>query len=109
MVSDRIKEDSKKAIRDLKAKGVRTIAMLTGDSQEVAQKVGKELQIGEVYAQLLPHEKVAKLEMIEKNKGLKGKLVFVGDGINDAPVLARADIEYSHGALGSDAAIEAAV
>ena len=108
VVSDRIKEDSKKAIRDLKAKGVRTIAMLTGDSQEVAQKVGKELQIGEVYAQLLPHEKVAKLEMIEKNKGLKGKLVFVGDGINDAPVLARADIGIAMGGLGSDAAIEAA-
>lgn len=108
IVSDEIKEDSAKTIRSLKAFGVKTIAMLTGDTKEVGEKVGNELGLDMVYAQLLPHEKVEKLEMMEKNRGSKGKLAFVGDGINDAPVLARADIGIAMGGLGSDAAIEAA-
>ena len=108
VVSDEIKEDSKKTIKDLKALGVKTVAMLTGDTKEVGEKVARELGLDAVYAQLLPHEKVEKLEEMEKSKASKGKLVFVGDGINDAPVLARADIGIAMGGLGSDAAIEAA-
>jgi len=108
IVADKIKDDSKKAIEALKALGVRTIAMLTGDTKEVGEKVAKKLGLDAVYTQLLPQHKVEKLEMLEKQKGSKGKLVFVGDGINDAPVLARADIGIAMGGLGSDAAIEAA-
>lgn len=82
--------------------------MLTGDSKKVADQVAKELGIGEVYSELLPADKVSKVEELLKEKNAKAKLVFVGDGINDAPVLSRADIGIAMGALGSDAAIEAA-
>ena len=82
--------------------------MLTGDVRAVGAKVGQMLELDEVYAELLPHQKVEKLEELEKKKNSGGKLVFIGDGINDAPVLARADIGVAMGGLGSDAAIEAA-
>lgn len=108
VISDEIKEDSKKAIKSLKDIGVKKTVMLTGDAKSVGEKVAKELGLDEVHAELLPHQKVEKLEALEKQKSPKGKLVFVGDGINDAPVLARADIGIAMGGLGSDAAIEAA-
>lgn len=108
LISDEIKEDAKGAIRDLKALGVRKIVMLTGDNQTVGTAVAKQLGLDEVYSELLPDQKVHKLEQLEKEKSGKGKLVFVGDGINDAPVLARADIGIAMGGVGSDAAIEAA-
>jgi Cd2+/Zn2+-exporting ATPase len=108
VISDQIKEDSQRAIEALKKAGVKKTVMLTGDSRAVGEKVAKELNIDEVYAELFPDQKVEKLEMIESQKLSKGKLVFVGDGINDAPVLARADIGIAMGGLGSDAAIEAA-
>lgn len=108
VISDELKPDSGKAIRDLKALGVDKTAMLTGDSKVVGESIAKEIGLDTVYAELLPHEKVERLEELEKGKRTKGKLVFVGDGINDAPVLARADIGIAMGALGSDAAIEAA-
>ncbi|WP_432667230.1 heavy metal translocating P-type ATPase [Wukongibacter baidiensis] len=108
VISDEIKEDSEKAIRELKAIGVNKTVMLTGDNKHVAEKVAEKLGLDKVYSELLPHHKVEKVEMIDKEKKSKGKLVFVGDGINDAPVLARADIGVAMGALGSDAAIEAA-
>lgn len=108
VISDEIKEDSFKAIEGLRSMGVKKIVMLTGDSKAVGTRIAGELGLDEVYAELLPHEKVERLEMLDKNKSLKGRLVFVGDGINDAPVLARADIGVAMGALGSDAAIEAA-
>ncbi|WP_312093293.1 heavy metal translocating P-type ATPase [Aminipila sp.] len=108
VISDELKADSKKAIQDLKKFGVKHTAMLTGDSKSVGEAIAREIGLDAVYTELLPHEKVEKLEQIEKNKKTKGKLVFVGDGINDAPVLARADIGISMGALGSEAAIEAA-
>lgn len=108
IISDEIKEDSESAIKELKAIGVKNIAMLTGDNKQVGIKVGKELDLNEVYAELLPHQKVEKVELLDKQKSPKGKLIFVGDGINDAPVLARADIGVAMGGLGSDAAIEAA-
>ena len=108
IISDEIKEDSKRAISELKALGVKKTVMLTGDNNEVGTKVANQLGIDEVYAELLPDQKVEKLELLDRQKSTKGKLVFVGDGINDAPVLARADIGVAMGALGSDAAIEAA-
>ena len=108
VISDEVKEDSVRTIRELKKIGVRNIVMLTGDSKEVAMQVAEELGITEVYAELLPDQKVDKLEMLEKKKSPKSKLVFMGDGINDAPVLARADIGVAMGGMGSDAAIEAA-
>ena len=108
VISDEIKEDSAKAIKSLKALGIKKTVMLTGDSKKVGEKVGKELGLDNVYAELLPTDKVEKLEGLDKEKSPKGKLVFVGDGINDAPVLARADIGIAMGGLGSDAAIEAA-
>ncbi|MBC2581625.1 heavy metal translocating P-type ATPase [Clostridium sp. DJ247] len=108
VISDEIKEDAAKAIKDLKLSGVFKTVMLTGDNEKVASKVGIALGIDEVYSELLPDQKVEKLEAIEKQKTSKGKLVFVGDGINDAPVLARADIGIAMGGVGSDAAIEAA-
>ena len=106
VISDEIKEDAKEAILNLKALGIRKTVMLTGDLKAVGEKIGKTLGIDVVYAELLPQDKVAKLEEIQDQNG-KGKIIFVGDGINDAPVLARADIGFSMGALGSDAAIEA--
>lgn len=108
VISDEIKEDSKYAIRGLKEIGVKKIVMLTGDNRSVGALVGAELGLDEVYAELLPNQKVEKLEMIDKQKSSTGKMIFVGDGINDAPVLARADIGFAMGGLGSDAAIEAA-
>lgn len=106
IISDEIKEDSKKAIEDLQNIGVKRTIMLTGDNKNIGEKVGKQLGIDEVHAGLLPYEKVEKVELLEKES--KGKLIFVGDGINDAPVLARADIGVAMGGLGSDVAIEAA-
>ncbi|WP_018591321.1 heavy metal translocating P-type ATPase [Terrisporobacter glycolicus] len=108
IISDEIKKDSKEAISKLKAGGVKEVVMLTGDNEKVASKIASELAIDKVYANLLPNEKVDRLEEIFENKGEKEKVVFVGDGINDAPVLARADVGIAMGALGSDAAIEAA-
>lgn len=108
VISDEIKEDSKKALMALKDIGVKKLVMLTGDNNMVGEIVAKQLGIDEVYAELLPDEKVEKLEMLDKQKSIGGKLVFVGDGINDSPVLARADIGIAMGGIGSDAAIEAA-
>lgn len=107
LLADRIKEDSADAVSKLRAAGVKTV-MLTGDSKEIGEKVAAELGIDKVYAGLLPADKVDIVEELIKSKSSKGKLVFVGDGINDAPVLARADVGVAMGALGSDAAIEAA-
>lgn len=108
IISDEVKPDSQKAIRELKAAGVRKTVMLTGDSRATGEKVGKELELDSVYTELLPQQKVEKMEGLLKEVPAGGKLVFVGDGINDAPVLARADVGVAMGGLGSDAAIEAA-
>ncbi|MBC3796143.1 cadmium-translocating P-type ATPase [Acetobacterium tundrae] len=108
VISDEVKEDSAHAIKELKSLGIRKTVMLTGDLKSVGDKIGKQLGLDEVYSELLPEDKVEKLEWLESKKTPKGKLVFVGDGINDAPVLARADIGVAMGCLGSDAAIEAA-
>jgi len=109
VISDEIKEDSAKAIGELKSLGIKKIVMLTGDIKKVGDKIGAQLGLDEVYSELLPADKVDKLEEImSSKKSSKGKVVFVGDGINDAPVLARADIGMAMGGLGSDAAIEAA-
>ena len=108
LISDIVKPHAKEAIQALKASGVRRIVMLTGDSRRVAEQVAKELGVDEVHSELLPADKVAKVEELLKAKPDKEKLAFVGDGINDAPVLGRADIGIAMGAMGSDAAIEAA-
>ena len=108
LISDKLKLHAKEAIRDLKKAGITKTVMLTGDMKRVADKVAEELGIGEVYSELLPADKVAKVEQLLSQKSEKEKLAFVGDGINDAPVLSRADIGIAKGALGSDAAIEAA-
>lgn len=108
VIADEIKVDSAQAIKELKAANIKQTVMLTGDNKNVGSKVGKELGLDKVYAELLPGDKVDKLEELFSQKSGKGKLAFVGDGINDAPVLARADIGIAMGGLGSDAAIEAA-
>ena len=108
LISDKIKQDSQKAIRELKKNGIKQIAMLTGDVKASGEAIAKELKIDKVYTELLPDGKVAKVEELLKDKSNKGKLIFVGDGINDAPVIALSDIGVAMGALGSDAAIEAA-
>ena len=108
VISDEVKPDSKEAIEKLKKAGVKKTVMLTGDLEKVGKEVGDTLGVDEVYGNLLPADKVAKVEELIKNKDKKEVLAFVGDGINDAPVLARADIGIAMGALGSDAAIEAA-
>lgn len=107
VISDVIKPDSKEAIRRLKSLGIKKNVMLTGDAKAIAQKVANELGIDQVYYELLPQDKVEKLEELLAEKGNREMLAFVGDGINDAPVLTRADVGISMGALGSDAAIEA--
>ena len=106
-ISDVVKPTSKEAIAGLKAGGIKTV-MLTGDTAKTAQRVGAEIGIDEIHSELLPADKVAQVERLLDEKGVKEKLAFVGDGINDAPVLSRADIGVAMGALGSDAAIEAA-
>ena len=108
LISDIIKPHAKEAIAELKKAGIKKTVMLTGDSKRVADQVAKELGIEEVYSELLPADKVSKVEELLHQKSEKEKLAFVGDGINDAPVLSRADIGIAMGALGSDAAIEAA-
>ena len=108
VISDEIKKDAQKAIKGLKNIGVKKSIMLTGDIEKVGKKVGEELGLDEIYTNLLPQDKVSKFEEIIENKKSKGNVAFVGDGINDAPVLARADVGIAMGAMGSDAAIEAA-
>lgn len=108
VIADEIKKDSKSAIEKLRRLGVEKIAMLTGDEQEIANAVAGELGLDACFAQLLPDQKVEKLEQLQNLKSAGRKLAFVGDGINDAPVLARADVGIAMGGLGSDAAIEAA-
>ena len=108
VIADELKPDAKQAIKELKQADIKQLVMLTGDNQTVGAKVAKELGLDKVYSELLPADKVEKLEELFAQKSQKGKLAFVGDGINDAPVLARADIGIAMGGLGSDAAIEAA-
>ena len=108
VISDETKKDAPKAIKGLKNIGVKKSIMLTGDIEKVGKKVGKELRLDEIYTNLLPQDKVSKFEEIISDKKSKGNVAFVGDGINDAPVLARADVGIAMGAMGSDAAIEAA-
>lgn len=108
VIADEIKEDSKQAVEELRRNGVHTIAMLTGDSRAVGERVAQSIGIDTVFAELLPDQKVERVELLESKKLPGGKLAFVGDGINDAPVLARADIGIAMGGIGSDAAIEAA-
>ncbi len=108
LISDVVKPNAKEAISGLKAAGVEKVVMLTGDARKVADAVGRELGVDEVRSELLPGDKVDEVEKLIAAKGEKEKLAFVGDGINDAPVLSRADIGIAMGALGSDAAIEAA-
>jgi Cd2+/Zn2+-exporting ATPase len=109
VISDEVKEDSAHAIKELKALGIKSAVMFTGDLKVVADRIGMQLGLDEVFSELLPADKVDKLEIFMDSKiSPKGKIVFVGDGINDAPVLARADIGMAMGGLGSDAAIAAA-
>lgn len=108
VISDEIKKDSRNSITSLKEMGIKNITMLTGDSDSVGKAIAESIGIEKVYTELLPDQKVEKLERIFDQKKTKGKVIFVGDGINDAPVLARADVGVAMGGLGSDAAIEAA-
>lgn len=108
LITDEIKHDSRMTISRLKELGVGKVVMLTGDGRSIGESVGAELELDEVYSELLPDQKVEKLEMLSNQKSSNGKLIFVGDGINDAPVLARADVGVAMGGVGSDAAIEAA-
>ena len=108
LISDEVKEDSARAIKGMKENGVKEIVMLTGDNEAISKNIAEKLGIDKVFTELLPNEKVEKLEEIYKTKSEKGKVAFVGDGINDAPVLARADLGIAMGGAGSDAAIEAA-
>ncbi|MBP0725385.1 cadmium-translocating P-type ATPase [Bacillus sp. RG28] len=108
VIADELKVDSQKAIKSLKQLGIQKTVMLTGDANKVATSIANKLQLDETYAELLPHQKVEKFEEIEKMNSNHAKIAFVGDGMNDAPVLARADVGIAMGGLGSDAAIEAA-
>lgn len=108
VISDKIKSDSEKAIKEIKDQGIKETVILTGDNKEVAGLVAKQLKVDKVYSNLLPNEKVEKIESIYEGRNEKEKIAFVGDGINDAPVLARVDVGIAMGGLGSDAAIEAA-
>ena len=108
VIADTVKADAEQTIRDLHAAGIKRTVMLTGDREEVAAAVAKQLCLDEFHAQLLPGDKVERVEALLAAESGKGKLAFVGDGINDAPVLTRADVGIAMGAMGSDAAIEAA-
>ncbi|MGI6684525.1 MAG: heavy metal translocating P-type ATPase [Bacillota bacterium] len=108
VISDEIKEDAAETVKGLRKAGIKKLVMLTGDNQATGQRISDELGLDEVYAELLPGQKVEALEKIVREKTGKGAVVFVGDGLNDAPVLARADVGVAMGGLGSDAAIEAA-
>lgn len=108
IISDKIKDDAYKAVKEFRKNNVKKIIMLTGDREEISKKVSKELKLDNYYAELLPQDKVKKVESLMQEKSEYGKLVFIGDGINDAPVLALSDIGVAMGGLGSDAAIEAA-
>ena len=108
VISDTIKEGAKEAIAEMKRVGVKKCVMLTGDREAAAQAVADTLGLDEVHAELLPADKVSEVEQLLAKESEKGKLAFVGDGINDAPVLTRADIGIAMGSMGSDAAIEAA-
>ena len=108
LIADVVKPDAKKAIEDLKKIGIKKTVMLTGDSDLIGRRIAEKLGMDEVYTQLLPEDKVTRIERLIERKSNKGTLVFVGDGINDAPVLARADVGIAMGGLGCDAAIEAA-
>ena len=108
IISDKIKDDAYKAVKEFRRNNVQKIVMLTGDREEISKNVSKELKLDKYYAELLPQDKVKKVESLMQEKSIDGKLVFIGDGINDAPVLALSDIGVAMGGLGSDAAIEAA-
>ncbi|WP_455538824.1 heavy metal translocating P-type ATPase [Terrisporobacter sp.] len=108
VIADKIKKDSEEAIKAIKSQGIKQTVMLTGDNKEVADSVAKKLKLDKVFSNLLPNEKVEKIEELYVNRNEKEKIAFVGDGINDAPVLARVDVGIAMGGLGSDAAIEAA-
>jgi Cd2+/Zn2+-exporting ATPase len=108
VISDELKSGSVQAVQDLRAAGVKTVIMLTGDSRIAGESIGRQLGLDAVYTELLPQDKVARLEALEDDPAKRGNLVFVGDGINDAPALARSDIGIAMGGVGSDAAIEAA-
>lgn len=108
IISDKIKDDAYKAVKEFRRNSVKKIIMLTGDREEISKNVSKELKLDKYYAELLPQDKVKKVESLMQEKSIDGKLVFIGDGINDAPVLALSDIGVAMGGLGSDAAIEAA-
>ena len=108
VIADKIKEDAKRTIEELRKNNIKQTVMLTGDRKNIGEAVAKEIGIDKVYAELLPDGKVEKVEELLKTKSPKGKLAFVGDGINDAPVLAMADIGIAMGGLGADSAIEAA-
>ncbi|MCL2497415.1 MAG: cadmium-translocating P-type ATPase [Symbiobacteriaceae bacterium] len=108
LIADEIKEDAREAVRSLRDAGIKKLVMLTGDAKVIGEKVGRDLGLDMVFAELLPGDKVDKVEELLANTSAQGKLAFVGDGINDAPVLTRSDVGIAMGALGSDAAIEAA-
>src|SRR5699024_3885091 len=108
LIADKIKDDSYKAIKLFKENNIKKIIMLTGDRENISASIANNLKLDEYYAELLPQDKVSLVEKFMKQKSIDGKLIFVGDGINDAPVLALADIGVAMGGLGSDAAIEAA-
>ena len=108
MISDEVKKDAAEAVRGLRSLGIKKLMMFTGDSRAAGEKIGRELGLDQVRSGLLPQQKVEELEKLEKEKPSKSKILFVGDGINDAPVLARADVGIAMGGLGSDAAVEAA-
>jgi Cd2+/Zn2+-exporting ATPase len=108
VISDEVKDDAKKTIASLNQSGVRKIVMLTGDTDSAGKKTAADIGVDEVYTQLLPGDKVTRVERLMAGKTKNKSLVFVGDGINDAPVLARSDVGVAMGAMGSDAAIEAA-
>ena len=108
IISDKIKDDAYKAVKEFRENNVKKIVMLTGDREEISKNVSKKLKLDNYYAELLPQDKVKKVESLMQEKSIDGKLVFIGDGINDAPVLALSDIGVAMGGLGSDAAIEAA-